>query len=119
MPRLQDLINSGSVLCTGGLRHVIALGTILPDGRTFWFFEAFGLDTSNEHHLEFSRVDDDGYYFNFYDAAGEILAVLSPLEDDDEIEVWQRWAAFIATPAGREVAENIATMRDAAVNWIS
>lgn len=117
MNRLQDLIASGAVLCTGGFRHVLAMGTFLPNLHTLWFFEVFGEDQASEHHLDFGRLEDDGYYLNFYGEDGKILATLSPIEDDEEREVWNRWHDFLASPEGRGAVESINWLRDRAINW--
>lgn len=118
MNRLDQLLQAGCVLVSArGFRHVLASAAVLPDQRMFWFFEVFGEDQTSEHHLEFSRVEDDGYYLNFYGEDGAILATLSPIEDEEEREVWTRWEAFVAGPEGPRAAESIAWLRLAAINW--
>lgn len=118
MNRLKEMLKAGCVLVADeGRRHVLAAAAMLPNRTTFWFFEVFGEDQTSEHHLDFARVEDDGYYLNFYAKDGAILATLSPIEDDEDREVWDRWQAFLQSPDGRGADESINWLRDRAITW--
>lgn len=113
------MIEAGSVLCVSdeGFRHILADAVLLADGKTLWFFVAFGQDQSAEHWISFARAEDDGYYINFYAAEDGLLATLSPLENSEDLATWAEWQKFTTTPEGRTSSESIAWLRHRALTW--
>jgi hypothetical protein len=114
--RLQQMLANGAVYQETGLIHPLAFARITPDGRLFYVL-MFDASSHWEHSLQFGFAEDDGYYINFKEHRGELLAMIAPVESDEEVQAWQAWQEYIKTPAGKAVLESIERAYQVHLNW--
>lgn len=113
-PKLEALITSGATLTL-----ISFLGGVTPLADAFlsedqlWYCALWPESEFDAHWVDVAKVTEDQGMLNGYDAAGELMFTIAPMEDDEREESqWEIWHEN----AGKEDRAFVAQQKEQAMN---